>query len=278
MSPGDSGSSRSSGAVLSEGIAERDGQADSLPGGMQAAEGRSICDYFHSIFHPEIQQYEDQLDALAERLQQFYGPRYGRFITPGKLDIPLSETVEYEDKNVINRMVGETGGVLWFNNGIKSYVGVGTGHELQTTVHENLHQLSSNGGSSGIVVNGQDIQLNEAITEMLTQRTLGADYGPDYSLYSDNRDAMALLESEMGEDTISEAYFQNKPELIKDRFEGVMGPGSWAQLSEAFEDSISDQAHTRESGIARRDNLIFRYITMSNKKKGGTEEWIEMLL
>ena len=71
--------------------------------------------------------------------------------------------------------------MLGYNDGIKSRVAVGTGHELQTTIHENLHQLSANGSSHGIIESDsysrRNVQMNEAITEMLTQRTLGEQYG-----------------------------------------------------------------------------------------------------
>ena len=120
--------------------------------------------------------------------------------------------------------------------------------------------------------------MNEAITEMLTQRTLGEQYGPDYSAYSDNRDAMRLIESVMGEDTISQSYFQNRPELMQDKIDTALGQGTWEQLSDAFDDCLSRNQFTRESGRVRRDNIVNRYLMTATTSNGGENGWNEMLL
>jgi len=171
---------------------------------------------------------------------------------------------------------------LGFNDGRHSHVLVGTGHEEATTVHENLHQLSANGSRHGIIErsygNRHNVQMNEAITEMLTRRTLGSDYGEDYSLYSENRDAMELIESCMGSETIYEAYFQNRPELMRNQFESVMGTGSWTQLSDAFDDCTSNLPHDRTIGRTRRNNLIDEYMRLSASNSPNSQQsWRDML-
>lgn len=233
-----------------------------------------------SPFNSDVRKWTSNLSSISAFLKNQYSTKYGRFISAEKLNTPLSETLVYETQSLFSAR-GLKVGVLGYNDGVKSRVAVGTGHELQTTVHENLHQLSANGYARGIIERGtgddRNVQLNEAITEMLTQRTLGDAYGQDYSLYSDNRDAMKLIESVMGEDTISEAYFQNKPELMRDKIDSALGPGTWDQLSEAFDDSVADNAWTRESGRIRRDDIINRYLMTATQQSGGDHNWMNLL-
>lgn len=227
----------------------------------------------------DVKFWDSKLDQLSDKLQQIYTEKYSKFISIEKLCRPLRETVSYETTSLF-RSRGLEDGILGYNDGYRSHIAVGTGHELQTTVHENLHQLSANGQNHGIITHirgeRQNVQLNEAITELLTQRTLGDEYGPDYSAYSSNRDAMAVIESVMGEDIVSQAYFRNQPQLMQQSFDNLLGAGSWNQLSEAFDDCLSDQPHTRTSGRIRRDNLINEYV-LASSRNGGSVQWTNFL-
>lgn len=223
------------------------------------------------------------LDQLSDQLINLYSSKYGNYISYDKLNKPLDKTVRYISQLTM-KLRTKQDGILGYNNGKKSYIAKGTGHELQTTVHENLHQLSNNNGKAGITTQRvygygrNNIQMNEAITELLTKRTLGERYGSDYSLYSNNRDAMAILESSLGENLVAEAYFQNKPELLEQKIDSVLGPGHWEQLSEAFDDCVDRDYNTRESGKIRRDNIIDQFMRATNFVKEGDNEWIEILL
>ncbi len=229
----------------------------------------SIGGFASKVISSDVRKWNDGLPELSNKLQQYYLNKYGNIISNQKLSQPLSDSVVYEPQGMFT-LQGIERGVLGYNDGSKSHIAVGSGYELQTTIHENLHQLSANGDRRGIIqYSGQgrvNVQMNEAITEMLTQRTMGYEYGPDYSAYSNNRDAMKLIESVVGEDNVSRAYFQNKPELLSEPFERVMGTGSWQQLSEAFDDSLSNIAHTAEAGRIRRDDLINRFMIASSNK------------
>ena len=229
---------------------------------------------------PDVKKWTSYLDSFSSTIKRQYSERYGQYITPGKLDVPLSETLVYETQALFESK-GIERGVLGYNDGIKSRVAVGTGHELQTTIHENLHQLSANGNAHGIIEYDnsarKNVQINEAITEMLTQRTLGEQYGSDYSAYSDNRDSLKLIESVMGEDIISQAYFQNRPELMRNEIDSKLGYGTWEQLSDAFDDCLSSSPHTRESGRIRRDSIVNRYLMTATNANGGENNWMAML-
>ena len=239
-----------------------------------------LVNWVANRFSTDVRLWNERLEQLSIRLQQLYRQKYGGIISEERLNRPLRDTVLYET-TALFRSRGMEDGVLGYNDGFQSHIAVGTGHELQTTIHENLHQLSANGNRHGIITctSGarSNVQMNEAITELLTQRTLGAQYGPDYSAYSDNRDAMAVIESVMGEDTISRAYFQNRPELMQQLFDSTLGDGSWEQLSEAFDDCLDRHPLTRSSGRARRDDLINRFVLASDTGNGGNENWNDLL-
>lgn len=254
-----------------------------LYGGGSANDNSIIGLVFNSIvngFSADVKEWNKQLNQISDRLQKIYSEMYEGIISEEKLNKPLSDTVVYETRGMFHSR-GMEDGVLGYNDGFRSHIAVGTDHELQTTVHENLHQLSANGNRHGIIIHSNNsrnnVQMNEAITELLTRRTLGEQYGPDYSAYSDNRDAMAVLESVMGEETISRAYFQNRPELMQDMFDGVLGVGAWEQLSEAFDDCLDRYPLTRNSGRVRRDDLINRFVIAYDGSGGGEINWNELI-
>lgn len=223
------------------------------------------------------------LDKLSSELTALYSSKYGKYISPDKLDKQFAD-VKYISKKEMIRKKGDERILGYYEGGTRLIIQEGTDYVTQTLVHENLHMLSNNSNGDGVIKKrkyggGYDnIGINEAITEMLTKRSLGEQYGPDYSAYSENRDAMTILENSLGEDLIAEAYFQNKPELMEQKIEDVLGYGSWGQLSEAFDDCLSDNYHTKESGKIRRDNLIDRFMRSTNFIKGGDDEWLEILM
>lgn len=229
----------------------------------------------------DVRHWNQQLDGLSERVWAYNVRHFSQYISGERLERHLNESVSFETSTSM-RTFGEDERTLGFNDGRRSHVLVGTGHESATTVHENLHQLSATGSRHGIIERShgerQNVQMNEAITEMLTRRTLGSDYGEDYSLYSENRDAMELIESCMGNEIIYEAYFQNRPELMRNQYESIMGIGSWDQLSDAFDDSVSNLAHDRTTGRVRRNNLIDEYIRLSMSNSSNSQQsWRDML-
>lgn len=237
--------------------------------------------YFRNSSDSEVREWRRRLNSISERVATYNRENFSNYIPSSRLNRPLSATVRYETRESFNSR-GESSDVLGYNDGVRSRVVVGTGHELQTTVHENLHQLSNNGRTSGIITrdsqnNECNRQVNEAITELYTQRTLGDDYGSDYSAYSSNRDAMAELESAMGRDLVARAYFQNQPELLQQEVDSVLGYGHWDAISFAFERCVSGSQYEIEAGCRERDRLIAMYVTAVNNRNGGTVSWRSML-
>lgn len=227
----------------------------------------------------KVRQWEEKLPQIEPHIKTVTNALFGQYISPQKLNAPMGASVIYETEAEIYRQVNQKG-VLGYNNGKKSHVAAGSGYELQTTVHENLHQLSSSGSKSGLLDYSTETnrQINEAVTEMFTDDTLGAAYGDrDYSAYADNRDAMQWLRQGMGKDIIAKAYFQNKPELMQQEIDGVLGAGSWDRLSKAFDDALEDNPAVRAAGCKTRDDLIGDYIRKKQIQQGGTGSWTDFL-
>ena len=229
----------------------------------------------------QVRQWRSRLEEISARVEEFNRTNFGSYLSERQLNRSLRDTVRYETRASFNAR-GEPRNVLGYNDGHRSRVVVGTGHELQTTVHENLHQLSHNNGRSGIITTNSDgeecnRQVNEAITELLTRRTLGDDYGRDYSAYSSNRDAMAVLERVMGSDIICRAYFQNQPELLQNEIDGVLGYGHWDALSDSFERCVDGTEYEIAAGRNVRDHIINRYVAAVSSRNGGNVSWRSLL-
>ena len=173
-------------------------------------------------------------------------------ISDDKKAVRLKDTVEFQDDDDFAKGLGSKEraiGVNGYNNGEKSYVKNSGPHPKKTAIHEHNHQLSCNDTKDkfgyvieykrGVSINGRDRQVNEALTELFTKKMMGADYPVNPNVgYRDNMLRMEKMESGFGMDILKEAYYQNKPELLKSRNEFVMGEGTWKLFSKAFDDSL----------------------------------------
>ncbi|MBQ8160160.1 MAG: hypothetical protein IJ083_05345 [Clostridia bacterium] len=250
-------------------------EGDRASDGGSAAQG-NLGGFIHEHFMGKkaaedaavIQAFTDRLPRIEATIRSRAQSMFGSSLNQARFQKPLSDSVIYQTQDVIDPD-GE--GILGYNNGKKSYVAVGTGFELQTTVHESLHQWSSYSGGSGICVfswgGDRNREMNEAITEMYTQDLLGSGYGPDYSAYSENRDAMRQLRSAMGDDVVRNAYFQGRPDLIQQELDRTLGSGTFGRLSQAFDDAMSSNAQIYYHGSGDRDTIIQDYILAKAKER-----------
>ena len=158
-----------------------------------------------------------------------------------KKAVRLGDTVEFQNDEEFAKGLGgkdRAAGVNGYNNGKKSYVKDSGPHPKKTAIHEHNHQLSCNDVKDnlgyvteyrrGVSINGNDVQVNEALTELFTKKMMGSE----------------KMESGFGTDILKEAYYQNKPDLLKDKYESVMGENTWKQFSKAFDDSLSKYPDT----------------------------------
>ena len=174
-------------------------------------------------------------------------------LSDDKKAVRLGDTVEFQDDEDFAKGLGSkerAAGVNGYNNGKKSYVKNSGPHPKKTAIHEHNHQLSCNDTKDalgyvteykrGVSINGQDRQVNEALTELFTKKMMGSDYPANPNVgYRDNMLRMEKMESGFGTDVLKEAYYQNKPDLLKSKYESVMGEGSWEPFSKSFDDSLS---------------------------------------
>ncbi len=234
------------------------------------------CYTYTATYSPDTVEYwSERLDELSDRLYTFYSENYSEYIDAYKLEIPLRETLTYQTKEQFLECGGKTSW-LGYNYAGHSYVRVGTGNELQTAVHENLHQLSGNGVMK---YDGgwKNVQINEAITELLTEYTLGDDFGEDYSAYASNKECMKLIESVMGLDTILCAYFRNKPEVMEIAYDSVMGAGAWKTLASVFDRCLSADYSVNSKAVAERDRIVREYVLKGQDEMKGALSWKTLL-
>jgi len=184
---------------------------------------------------------------------------YSAYINPEEMNRPMSESVVFVNENEMKTLLGDDyePNILGFNDNVRSYINVESSYVIETTVHENLHQLSSGGIMQSEIFNVKNEQMNEGITEYLTKQTLGAEYPQSgYSLYDDNMIRIQKMTGAMGSQLVEEAYFQNKPELIQQEIDSHLGSGTFDRLSKAFDDSIRHP----EAGILA-NNIINEYVS-----------------
>lgn len=173
-------------------------------------------------------------------------------LSESKQSIRLTDSVEFQDEEKFAMGLGgyeRAAGVNGYNDGKKSYVKNSGPHPQKTAIHEHNHQLSCNDVKDkfgyiteyrrGISINGRDRQVNEALTEYFTKKMMGLEYPANPNVgYKDNMLRVEKMESGFGEQILKEAYYQNKPQLLKSRYESVMGEGTWATFSRAFDESL----------------------------------------
>ena len=191
-----------------------------------------------------------------------------KVLSKNKKAVRLADTVEFQDEGKFAQGLGDPAmavNINGYNDGTKSYVKSNGPHPQKTAIHEHNHQLSCNDVKNkfgrvieyrrGVSINRRDRQVNEALTEYFTKKMMGSEYpaNPNVS-YKNNMLRMEKMASAFGEDILKEAYYQNKPQLLKEKYESVMGKDIWERLSKAFDDTLRD--HTPEEQIAIRDHYM----------------------
>ena len=131
----------------------------------------------------------------------------------------------------------------------RAYVKKSGPHPDKTALHEHNHLLSANDVKDetgktvqfrrGISIDGQDTQVNEALTEFFTKKMMGSAYPSHPNVgYLENMYCLEKMEQGFRVETLKEAYYNNRPELLVSRYEAVMGEGKWVEFSKAMEDSL----------------------------------------
>lgn len=250
--------------------------------------GTDILQKIKNGYYNKPEYWDTRLPELDQDVYSDIKDNFGEFIGD-KMDVPLSNSVEFVDATEMIDIHEAHGkefkeGVLGFNNGDKSYVKVGTGFEWPTTVHETIHNLSSNDqiDENGNIVETrrgiciQDVHdqhmhkympVNEGITELFTKRVLGEEYPEEpYSNYHDNALRMSRLSDHLGDETIKEAYFQNRAELLETTFDNVLGEGAWEEFTNECGKNLSKNEELRAEGNLKANQFVNRFRLHSSLK------------
>lgn len=203
-----------------------------------------------------VKSNDNEVDKAQNIIDNYCKLALKNILSESKQRVRLNDTVEFQDDEKFKKGLeryGNAAGISGYNNGKKSYVKKSGPHPQKTAIHEHNHQLSCNDVKDkfgniteyrrGISINGKDRQVNEALTEYFTKKMMGAEYptNPDVA-YKYNMFRIEKMEFGFGEKLLKEAYYQNKPQLLKSRYESVMGENTWEKFSRAFDESIKKYA------------------------------------
>lgn len=192
---------------------------------------------------------EQCLDALGFMDQNELRRRYK---SGGGHDMPYG-TLGYNDgkaSNIAHDMQGATSDGRVGDHKIQGSGNADINYAFVTAVHENLHMMSANDSDGmvrrGIMVGNDEKSraMNEAFTEYFTylscggETPLGGLYPGAYSGYQVLMQEMPTIEKAIGRDCMMDAYFNNKPEIIRWKIDSILGSGTWEDMCSASYDLL----------------------------------------
>ncbi len=247
----------------------------------------NLKDKLYSFIKNEDAGIKEKIDGLKSEMQEitdkYKSEQLSGFLSGEKMNLSIDDSVVFQN----NKEFGKSYGNNWraeringFNDGKMSYVKLEGEYPLKTGVHEYMHGLSANDNRHfpfkteyrrGISINGKDKQFNEGLTEYFTKQAMGEKYPSDKPIaYGPNAERIEKMAGGFGQDTLKKAYFQNEPELLVDKYESVMGKGSWQELSKAFDDSMNFSDFNKfYDGNIKCDRLIYKFIDESERRHNG---------
>lgn len=175
-----------------------------------------------------------------------------KYISPERLEEGLVDKTKVLFTHGMQKECGKSWcpGMAGFSDGKRICVDATVGEILgkETGVHEFYHHLSANDTHNwygkviesrrGISINDKDVGLNEALTQKYTLDTLrdnNPNYDNPYSGYAVAADYLDDLYTYEGNaDLFNKAYFQNRPDDLREHFDGFCGDGFYDKLSEKF--------------------------------------------
>lgn len=204
----------------------------------------SVAAYFSNYVTEK--KLEDCLNMLSFMDQKELKRRYefGGAKMPGSVlgyNDGKSSNIAHDIKSpAMNGRVGE--------HKIEGSSGFKINYAFVTAVHENLHMMSANDQPGetrrGIMVGGNETAraMNEAITEYFTYLSCGGEnlygglYPGVYSGYQILMQEIPIIEKAVGRDCIMDAYFNNRPEILQQKIDAIIGNGAWEDMCAASYD------------------------------------------
>ncbi len=159
-----------------------------------------------------------------------YTDTFSRFVDADKIAETKNVNILLSDKAF--KMLSPNDNWMAFNNGSNSYMNLKYSQDIikANMSHENIHQMSSNNGISGIHINEQHRGINETFTEYLNNFTLKSDYPKErYCGYQDMVDRLNFLVQKgiFTNDDIMSAYFNNDISPIKNKVNQLAGSNNY---------------------------------------------------
>ncbi len=240
---------------------------------------------------------DENKDLLYNTAKKHIGEKYGDLVSEDRLE-EIPKHIKIADTEECRKAYEASGG-KYSDNTVGFYCPAtdeiyvdaprnGDMTEIMATIeHESLH-LASNGGLNGAleVLDGvssyrRSTNLNEGVTELYAMRDM-ADMGFDYksTSYQQQVDVVRALEDAMGKDIIKEAYFGNKPDLLRSEFESAFASedelkglnegkgihnGKYIDFLNDFDRYIS--THPRDPDYAEHRDKVYNWIADYKSKR-----------
>ncbi len=199
---------------------------------------RDYRDVIKDYSYDELQEYflvKKQIEICNEfskngKMTDNYTNTFSRYVDADKIA---------ETKNVNILLTDEAFEIFYpeenamaFNNGTNSYMSLKYSDDIikANMSHENIHQMSSNNGISGIHIDERHRGINETFTEYLNNLSLKSDYPKKpYCGYQPMVDRLDLLVQKgiFTNDDIMNAYFNNDISPIKNKVNQLAGSDNY---------------------------------------------------
>ena len=238
--------------------------------GLSKAERQEIKDkrYINDVILP---------NADTQMREHIHNNGLDKYISDDKLKIKCTDNTEALTPKEMHAKYGKgwDKSIMGFNDGNRSFVDSSYGYDQakETAIHENFHQLSANDTNNGwyttykrgLSIDGADRGLNEAMTQKYTLDTM-RDTDPSYENPNCAYDDATKLVQDIysfgdNKDMFDQAYFGNKPELLKQHFDKYGGEGFYDRLSKNF-DTATDNRYSfaeRNSSLDSIRDMINDY-------------------
>lgn len=161
--------------------------------------------------------------------------------------------------NIAHDMKGKTSNGRVGEHKVSGSGGGDINYAFVTAVHENLHMMSANDSNGvirrGIMVNDETSRaMNEAFTEYFTYLSCGGEthlgglYPGRYSNYHILMQEMPILEKSIGRDCMMDAYFNNNPQIIRNKIDSILGSGAWDDMCSSSYDLLYNDNSNNAAG------------------------------
>ena len=160
-------------------------------------------------------------------------------------ELDISNLIEFHSTSYIENITKQKG-AIGGSDGKRIIIDEDSEFKEQIIIHEVLHHKSTKyvydknnelHQLSGISIDGKDTQLNEAFTDYLTEQIYNDKMSE--TAYDINRIAFSIFAVEYSKDELIDAYFNNKPKIIKDKLDKILTFGGYDSVSNCMETVVT---------------------------------------